>query len=169
MDPMRLVIRKARLADAPALSRLLASTWRKAFHSLLKASTIREVSRKWHSSAHLAGQIRDKDVYFGVAARGKRILALTTVRRTGGKSAFMLRLYVRPGCQGAGLGEKLLEAGLEAFPRLRRLRLEVLAGNDRAIEFYRRHGFRRVGRKREPVAAECLDLAVMEKRRARAR
>ena len=158
-------IRRARLSDAPGLSRLLALTWRKAFGDLLSARSMREVSRRWHGAPHLEGQIRDPKCYFGVAQSPRgRILGLTTVRRTSPTAAFMHRLYVRPGCQGLGLGETLLEAGWAAFPGLRRMRLEVLAGNAKALAFYRKHGFRKMGRKRVPVLDEALDLRVMEKR-----
>jgi ribosomal protein S18 acetylase RimI-like enzyme len=166
MLPMTISLRRARLSDVLRLSRLLALTWRKTFSGLLSPRALREVSRRWHSGKHLAWQVRDRECYFGVAADARgRILGLTTVRRTGKSCAFMLRLYVRPGCQGGGLGERLLSAGWDAFPGLRRMRLEVLAGNRRAIAFYRKHGFRRVGRRKEPLGEEALDLAVMEKRR----
>jgi len=165
MLPMRIAIRRARLSEVPRLSRLLGLIWRKTFSGLLSRRAIREVSRRWHSGKHLAGQVLDRECFFGVAEDGRgRILGLTTLRRTGRSCAFMLRLYVRPGCQGAGLGERLLSAGWRACPGLRRMRLEVLSGNPRAIAFYRRHGFRRVGRRREPLGEEALELVVMEKR-----
>jgi len=81
----------------------------------------------------------------------------------------MHRLYVRPGCQGLGLGEKLLAAAWGAFPRSRRMRLEVLSENARAIGFYRKHGFKVTGRKPEPVGDEVLDLTVMQAVRPRPR
>jgi len=164
-DPV--VLRRARLSDVPALARLLALTWRRTFAGLLQPRTIREVSRRWHNREHLAGQVRSRDCYFGVALRQRRLLGLTTVRRIGRGRLFMHRLYVRPGCQGLGLGERLLGAGWRAFPRARRMRLEVLADNGRAIAFYRKHGFRPAGRKQEPLDAEALSLVVMQAPRPR--
>lgn len=47
-------------------------------------------------------------------------------------------LYVMPHLRGARLGQRLMEA---ALPGGRAAYLWVIAGNDSAVRFYRRHGF----------------------------
>jgi ribosomal protein S18 acetylase RimI-like enzyme len=159
-------IRKARVSDAPAVGRLLALTWRKSFSSGLSRETLKEVSRRWHNTPHLAAQIRSKACYFAVAqAPSGRLLGLVTVTRTAEWEAFLNRLFVRPGRQGGGIGERLLSKGLAAFPGARRVSLEVLESNERAAAFYRRHGFCDAGRKTEPLESGALELKIMEWRR----
>jgi RimJ/RimL family protein N-acetyltransferase len=55
-----------------------------------------------------------------------------------------------PEARGAGLGRRLMEAGIEAARRLgmERIELEVFASNTRAIALYERVGFVREGLKR---------------------
>jgi GNAT superfamily N-acetyltransferase len=58
------------------------------------------------------------------------------------------KLYVLPDHHGRGLGHRLLQAALERARELghARLSVSVVDGNDRAMRFYERHGFREVGR-----------------------
>lgn len=62
--------------------------------------------------------------------------------RTGGMG-HVKDLAVRPDAQGAGLGRRLLRAGLERFLQdgVGRVKLEVRATNDRARSLYRSEGF----------------------------
>jgi ribosomal protein S18 acetylase RimI-like enzyme len=60
------------------------------------------------------------------------------------------RLYVLPGCQGAGVGGALLRGLVDAVPAGRSaISIEYAAGNDRAAAVYARHGFVEV--RREPA------------------
>ncbi|MBI4678014.1 MAG: GNAT family N-acetyltransferase [Elusimicrobia bacterium] len=157
------------------MRRLLELTWRRAFGALLSPAALREVSQRWHNEAHLAGQTSLRDCFFAVAEAGSRkglaglgrLLGLVTATRTGRRAVFLNRLYVRPGRQGGGLGERLLSAAWKAFPGVQGMRLEVLKDNGRAIAFYRRHGFRVTGSKAVRLEAGTLRLAVMKARRDR--
>ncbi|MBI5624648.1 MAG: GNAT family N-acetyltransferase [Elusimicrobia bacterium] len=145
------------------MRRLLVRTWAAAFGGLLSPSELREVSRRWHGVAALAEQTRDKGCCSAVAVSASgRLLGLVTCGRSGARAAFLNRLYVRPGRQGGGLGERLLAAAWRAWPEARSMRLEVLKDNDRAIAFYRRHGFRVAGRRSMRLEGKAVPLAVME-------
>jgi ribosomal protein S18 acetylase RimI-like enzyme len=61
---------------------------------------------------------------------------------------FLSRLYVRPGCQGRGIGSLLLDAVLREAPG--RVVLTVLSGNERARALYERPGFREQSRRPDP-------------------
>lgn len=50
----------------------------------------------------------------------------------------LMALYVRAEAYGTGVGHRLFEAALGAAPAY----LWVLGGNERAVAFYRRQGFR---------------------------
>ena len=58
----------------------------------------------------------------------------------------LLRLYVHPNHQRAGIGGALLERVLAAFPKADRIRLEVEPANAKALAFYEAKGFKAAGR-----------------------
>ncbi len=66
-----------------------------------------------------------------------------------GDREVMWKLYVHPEHQGLGIGSRLL-AEIEAFVEGEELWLEVVEGNDRAVEFYQAHGFAEVERSTDP-------------------
>lgn len=73
--------------------------------------------------------------------------------------------------RGAGLGGRLLAALVawaETAP-LRRLQLEVLANNPRAIGLYERHGFRHEGARRGAACIDGVDIDVLLMARRRPR
>lgn len=51
---------------------------------------------------------------------------------------FIGALFVIPGCQGKGYGTKLLSFAQETYPNLRAY---AYVKNDRALHFYKKHGF----------------------------
>jgi len=59
------------------------------------------------------------------------------------ESGWLDQLCVHPQRFGAGVGAALLAAARERSPSL--IRLDVNADNDRAVRFYRREGFKRLG------------------------
>ena len=56
------------------------------------------------------------------------------------------QLYVRPECQGLGIGRDLFAEIETCFPGARSLTLEVDPGNEPAIAFYQAHGMSETGR-----------------------
>ena len=78
-----------------------------------------------------------------------------------------LGICVLPPWQGTGIAAdalSLLSTHACDILCLRKLKLEVLSGNIRAIEFYRKHGFEEVGvfRRHFPWAGDWLDVTIME-------
>jgi len=59
------------------------------------------------------------------------------------ESGWLDQICVHPERFGGGVGAALLAAARERSPRL--IRLDVNADNDRAVRFYQREGFRRLG------------------------
>ncbi len=76
----------------------------------------------------------------------------------------MKRLYVRPGCRGAGLGRGLATAAVEAARAAgyTAMRLDTLAGMAEARMLYQRLGFRPIAAYRHnPIpGAEFLELTL---------
>ena len=63
-----------------------------------------------------------------------------------GKTIMLHQLYVRPDCQGCGIGGMLMEEIEDSFHDADKMRLEVEEANDQAVRFYRAQGFVQVGR-----------------------
>ena len=60
----------------------------------------------------------------------------------------LFALYVLREYYGAGVGRALLDEAMRLLGERRRVRLDVLADNARAIRFYEKQGFRRSGKSR---------------------
>jgi len=74
----------------------------------------------------------------------------------GESEAGLKELYVHPDAWGDGVGTALLEAAIEGLPAdVMRVRLETLAGNERAAAFYGTRGFERTGERTVEVAGEA--------------
>ena len=118
----------------------------------------------WHSPAQLAAEIQDQRIFFGVAkTENSVIIGLTTVGQIADDTVVLSRLYVHPPYQRQGIGSKLLQAGITAFPTSRTIRLEVEENNQTAYTFYHNHGFRETESKEERVEGDVIKVKVMEK------
>ena len=64
-----------------------------------------------------------------------------------GDTAFLARLAVKPSWQGQGIGRALLVQGVQLAQQagMRRMLLGTQASNLRALQLYRRTGFRETG------------------------
>lgn len=145
-----LVIRPAIAADIAAASALLIDAWHATYDGIYGADKVDEISGRWHAVAMLLAQIGQTDTAFMIAEAGGRMLATSYAHRTADGAVMLDRLYVLPGAVGRGIGSALMTATMAAFPGAALVRLEVAPANARAIAFYRRHGFTKVG-----VVASC--------------
>jgi ribosomal protein S18 acetylase RimI-like enzyme len=143
---MTILVRRARPGEEFAVSRLLAETWHDTHDAALGPEAVAAITRKWHAPALLRGEIEDPSRLFLVAETAEGGLAGHALAWLGEERRLnLLRLYVRPDCQGRGLGRRLLAAAVAAFPDAAALRLEVQAANARAIRFYERQGLAVIG------------------------
>ena len=67
---------------------------------------------------------------------------------SGAPDGDIFALYVLAEYYGRGVGRALTDEAIRLLGGRRRVRLEVLADNARAIRFYEKYGFRRSGRSR---------------------
>ena len=59
----------------------------------------------------------------------------------------IFQLFILPEHQGMGIGSSVMEYLIEEAAKLHvPLRLQIINRNDRALSFYRRHGFQHVGK-----------------------
>jgi len=150
------IIRPAVDADVPRVARIHVDAWRYAYRGLLPDATLAALS---YESC--------EELWFGVLAEGadsKRLFGIEPHRLfvadrpdrevagfvscgpnrdpDGTHRGELASLYLREDELGTGLGHALFEAARTdlAERKLIPFVLWVLAGNDRAIRFYERHG-----------------------------
>lgn len=91
--------------------------------------------------------------YLGSAAAG-----CAALKRTDDCYCEMKRLYVRPGCRGRRIGERLVERIISDAKSVgyRHMRLDTFPFMDRALALYRRHGFYEIGRYNDNPAPSAV-------------
>ncbi len=96
-----------------------------------------------------------------VAKDGERVLGFVCYGG-GGEEApdtgEIFALYVLAAYYGTGLGRRLMDAGLEQLRDCDQIRLWVLQGNERAIRFYEKCGFRPDGAEKELPALSAREI-----------
>ncbi|MCP3054498.1 GNAT family N-acetyltransferase [Aurantimonas marianensis] len=158
-------IRTATPRDLQAISDLLRETWHATYDGIYGAARVSELTASWHSVDALEPRLGRLNSEFLVADDGERLDGMAFAAAGEGRAVVLHQLYVRPGCQRAGIGRSLLREIEGCFPQADRLRLEVEEANEPAIRFYRSAGFACVG-----STANCCDdtsgipAAVYEKR-----
>jgi ribosomal protein S18 acetylase RimI-like enzyme len=154
-----ITIRPATADDLPAVRALLAETWHDTYDALMGADWVTEVSGRWHSIENLRRQIETPDTSFLVAVDQGKVIGHILADARKPPVLVVGRLYVLPAHQRGGIGARLLAAAIAEHPACERLRLEVEAGNEKGIAFYRRAGCEEVGRS----VVEGSEHLVMEK------
>lgn len=140
-------VRSASPRDLPAIREVLAETWRATYAQFYGAAKVEEIIANWHSEAAIKANLARPDGEFLVADDGTMIGGVAFASHSGATGAVSLhQLYVRPECQGLGVGRDLFAEIETCFPGARKLTLEVDPDNEPAIAFYRAHGMNETGR-----------------------
>jgi GNAT superfamily N-acetyltransferase len=134
--------RLATPAEAEPLVALHEACWREAYADLLSTATIDRVfADRPAAVARRREHLADPTAPTWVVERDGELVGFATAgpaRLDDPPVDLELRaIYVRASAWGTGLGHALLAAALGE----RAAYLWVLAGNERALGFYRRHGF----------------------------
>lgn len=135
-------IREAVPDDAEAIAHLHVDAWEDAYGSLLAAgifqqrrATIPERIERWRD------QLTNSPARTVVAEDTKGLVGFATVGPSRADDVIvdeeLWAIYVGASWWGTGVGHALLTSALADRPAF----LWVLRGNDRAIDFYRKHGF----------------------------
>lgn len=138
-------IRAATEADVGAASALLVEAWHATYDGIYGKDKVDDITARWHAPEVLLAQLRAGNGTFLIAETGGRLLATSYARRIDGETVMLDRIYVRPDGLGGGIGKRLMSETLAAFPGMSRVRLDVAPENARAVSFYQRLGFAKVG------------------------
>ncbi|MFD1746947.1 GNAT family N-acetyltransferase [Rhizobium helianthi] len=159
-------VRTASERDVEALQALLVETWHATYDALHGAEKITELVQHLHRPEAIRANINKKDGEFLVADNGKQLggMGFAAMSPTMTKTAVLYQLYVRPGCQGEGIGRDIFAELETCFPDAEILRLEVDTVNLRAISFYSRLGFIEVDRTKNCGGTDSgIEAVIMEK------
>jgi ribosomal protein S18 acetylase RimI-like enzyme len=158
-------VRTASERDLAAVRELLVETWHATYDSIYGAERVTAITNDWHSMASLERRLTRPNSEFLVADDGKQIAGMAfAAADASGKIVMLHQLYVRPGCQGRGVGGMLLDEILDCFPDAETVRLEVEEANSRAIAFYKTYGFTQTGRTGDcGVAGSGMPALVFER------
>ena len=165
---MVIEFRWSRDADSAALAALHRDTWRYAYAGIIPGITIeRMVARRgpgwWHGLHGVQGGALVLDLdgeVVGYATLGpNRTPGRTSGRMPKRPGGEIYELYLRPECQGVGLGRRLFDAARArlAGTGLAGTIVWSLADNAIGCRFYRAMGGAELGRGRERIGGVALD------------
>lgn len=162
-------IRAMTQQDVPAVSRLLRESWQRTYSPIIGAETTSRISDEHHAPQRIAAEVSDDNKMSFVAERPDGSIAgyaMAKMDETG--DVTLDRLHIDKSEFGTGLAADMLHAVFAAHAGIPSIALEVVEGNDRAIAFYRKHGFEVVERRLASHGAEGLTSFIMRRPLSRA-
>ncbi len=138
-------IRNAGLADIDIISRLAHSIWPQAYGSILSAEQLSYMLELIYSPASLRNQIENlQHNFFILSENGAHTgFASCSAKSPENPGVFRLhKIYILPGEQGKGRGQKLLNHVVAYAQKAGASVLELNVNRyNKAIQFYRKNGF----------------------------
>ncbi len=162
-------IRTAGERDLDQIRALLVETFHSSYDPLYGAVQVQRMVDGWNSPAAIRSRILKKEGEFLVADNGREIggIGYAAMYPKMAKTAMLHQLYVKPSCQGEGIGRDIFAELESCFPAAEIMRVEVALQNTRALSFYERLGFSEVDRMEEWGAPNSgLPAIILEKRLA---
>jgi RimJ/RimL family protein N-acetyltransferase len=156
-------VRRATVADAPAVAEVHTRSWRSAYEHVFGAERLAGIDAARRAAAWERAIASGEDVF--VAEQDDRVVAFVSVgpSRDGEAHGELFAVYAVPEAWGSGAGPALMRAGVEALRAagFREAVLWVLDDNPRARRFYEREGWEPDGARKED---EFLGVRVAEVR-----
>jgi ribosomal protein S18 acetylase RimI-like enzyme len=159
--------------DAARLAKFGALAFETAFGSVNTPEDMARYLDESFSEPAIRAQLADPASTFLLAEDGGRIVGYVMLHSghapppvTGPSPIELVRIYVDPPAIGSGLGSRLMAASLDeaAAQGAQTIWLGVWERNGRAIAFYERWGFERVGEKTFVLGEDVQTDHVMAKR-----
>ncbi|MGK9053194.1 GNAT family N-acetyltransferase [Neorhizobium sp. CSC1952] len=160
-------VRTASERDVGQVRTLLADTFHATYDPFYGALQVQRMIDGWNSPAAIRARILKRGGEFLVADDGKDIggMGYAAMYPKMAKTAMLHQLYVKPSCQGEGIGRDIFAELETCFPDAEIMRVEVALQNVRALSFYERLGFSEVDRMEEWGAPNSgLPAIILEKR-----
>ena len=144
---MDITIRQAKLYDVPAMARIERESF----------------DEPWSAAEITKDVTAGGGLYVAAATAGEELAGYAEIRCVAGE-AQIYNIAVAPEYRRAGIGESLLRHMIQVAEEsgCSVVTLEVMDGNDAAMELYRKLGFREVGRRRGYYAKGKRDAVLMD-------
>ncbi len=168
---MKMEIITGKIDHAPAIAYIGRTAFRKAFGLLFNSCTeLEEYLDYTYGIDKIVGSIRkENNVYFLATADGLPVGFAKVKRHSLNDQldsvfqAELQKLYVLKEYQGCGVGQLLLDAVtrfVQSFePEC--LWLDTYVGNEKAIRFYERNGFRKAGTYHFTIGSQTFEYFLM--------
>lgn len=153
-ESKRISIRRAGTKDARVLSQMGELTFAQSYASILPAEELASYTSQAFSLAQVGAELGEAEITYLLALAGTKPCGYSKLAPSPAPAAVgntkpveLTRLYILPEWVGKGIGTMLIEKTLAAALErgYRSCWLRVWTGNERAIDFYHRWGFREVG------------------------
>lgn len=155
---------RANASEAHEIKKLLYKTWTSTYSDIYSPEVIDTITSDWHSIKLLTKQIKSKAFFFAVAKADKKIVGMcNAILNSKGDIINIQRIHVSPYYQRRGIGSGLMQEALKHFSKAKKIDLEVEKQNFRALAFYKKLGFKEVGKKIFAIKNVKLPCIVMEK------
>jgi diamine N-acetyltransferase len=141
--------KKLEISDLAKIQRIAYETWPNTFGQLLPREQIDYMLQLIYNEESLMKQIQEKGHNFMLAEKNNQPLGFSSyeINYNAQPKLMIHKLYILPTAQGLGIGTKFINmlSKLAVQNSNNQLRLKVYIKNDKAIEFYEKYGFRKVG------------------------
>lgn len=138
---MKFTVREATEQDIPGIIQCAAETWHDTYEDILGPRTIAAELAEYYNQQAIANHLKRPNSTFLVAEYKSQIIGFAQAYDHG-PLVELARLYVLPHYQRKGVGSALLRKAAEFVPAGKKLSLNVHRDNDKARNFYEKHGFR---------------------------
>ncbi|MDJ0979204.1 MAG: GNAT family N-acetyltransferase [Erythrobacter sp.] len=156
-----IVVRPASAGDAGRLSLISNATFLETFAGQIAGEALMAHCATKHTPDFLAGLLANGAkawlAELDDAPVGYALLTPPELDAAQQGDIELKKIYVLSRFHGGGLARDLLSAALAGAAGHRRLLLGVKADNARAIAFYEKHGFERIGTRRFDVGGKLYD------------
>lgn len=131
--------------DLPRVREILIETWHDTYADIYGSDRVDEITSTWHTLERLERQCTQPNSEFLVADNGQVIGGMAFASQDD-KVIHLHQLYVHPDFHGGKTGLHLLIEIENSFMDADKVQLEVEEKSERAIGFYRKYGFKEIGR-----------------------
>lgn len=150
-----LVIRRAKVDDAPAIARVHIASWQEAYAGIVPADVLDnlDVARREEQWRDWLERGPQESIRIWLAAKGPDVVGFSSLGPSRDEDADrrtseIYTIYLLPSAWGSGAARELMRTMLAEPEAEDPITLWVLSDNERARHFYRRHGFAHDGTER---------------------
>ena len=173
MNASQLSIQKATVQDAAIVASFGARAFKEAFGPQNTKEDMQAYLSCNFNEEHIRSQLLDRSSSFLLAYKDNRLVGYSMLHAgdtpeavSGLKPIELVRIYVDGIHKGKGYGSRLMEACVQAAAEAGHdvIWLGVWEENESAIAFYRKRGFKKVGKKEFLLGSDLQRDFIMERR-----